>query len=135
MAHRVILFVPLLLNMSVKTDLYRIFRNLLQPNAAARQPAVGQLGLPAVHQLLAEYAVFISQGISHGGVSLCGQAVQETGGKPPKAPVAQTRIGFLLIEVIQFDIVFGQGLLETVFQPQVVEVVPQERPSKNSMQR
>ena len=119
-AHGVVLVVPLLLDVAAKVDLHRAFRHGLQPNAAAGQPGVGQLGLPAVHQLLAEQAVFIPQGVAHSGVSLGGQAVHKAGGQAAQAAVAQARVGLLLVEVVQLDIKSGQRLAEIVFQIQVV---------------
>ena len=45
--HGVVLVVPLLLDMAAKADFHGAFGHLLQPDAAAGQPGVGQLGLPA----------------------------------------------------------------------------------------
>ena len=75
MVDGVVVVVPGLLHMAVKMDFNRFFRRLLQPNLAARQPKVRQLGLPAVHQLLAENSVLIAQRIPHGGIALGGKAV------------------------------------------------------------
>ena len=124
-AHRVVLVVPLLFNVAAEVDFYRTFGYGLQPDAAAGQPGVGQLGLPAVHQLLAEQAVFIPQGVAHGRVSLGGQAVHEAGGKTTQAAVAQACVGLLLVKIIQFDIELRQSFAEVVLQIQVVKSVAQ----------
>ena len=100
MPHGVVLVVPLLLDVAAKADFHGAFGHLLQPDAAAGQPGVGQLGLPAVHQLLAEQAV------------------------------AQARVGLLLVEVIQLDAVVRQGLAEVLLQAQVAQVVAQGTPQQ-----
>ena len=129
-AHGVVLVVPLLLDMAAKADFHGAFGHLLQPDAAAGQPGVGQLGLPAVHQLLAEQAVFIPQGIAHGRIALGGQAVHKAGRQAAQAAVAQAGVGLLFIQIVQLDIVFRQSLAEGLLQAQVVQVVAQRAPQE-----
>ena len=50
--------------MAVQPDGHRGLRHFLQPYASARQPEIGQLGLPAVLQLLLEDTVFIADRIA-----------------------------------------------------------------------
>ena len=130
MPHGVVLVVPLLLDVAAKADFHGAFGHLLQPDAAAGQPGVGQLGLPAVHQLLAEQAVLVPQGVAHGRVALGGQAVHKAGGQAAQAAVAQARVGLLLVEVIQLDAVVRQGLAEVLLQAQVAQVVAQGTPQQ-----
>ena len=125
MPHRVVLVVPLLLNVAAKAHFHRTFGHPLKPYASAGQPGIRQLGLPAVHQLLAEQAIFIPQGITHGRIALSGQTVHEAGCQAAQAAVAQTGVGLLLVEVIQLNIVFCQGLAEVFLQAQVEQGVTQ----------
>ena len=116
---------PLLLDAAVEVDFHGALGHPLHPHVAAGQPGVGQLGLPAVHQLLAEQAVLVPQGVAHGGVPLGGQAIHKAGGQAAQAAVAQARVGLLLVEVLQLDAVVGQGLLEILLQAQVEQAVAQ----------
>ncbi len=130
MLHGVVLLVPLLLDMSVKVHLHGVVGHRLHPYRPPRQPEVRQLRLPAVHQLLLEKAVFVPQRVAHGRIPLGGKAVQETGRKPPQAPVAKARVGLLVIEVAELYAKLRQSLPHIVLKAQVIEVVLQRAPQK-----
>ncbi len=118
-----VLVVPEFLDMSVKADLYAFFRHRLHPDFPTRKPEIGQLRLPAVHQLLAEDAVLIAQGIPRGGVALCGQGVQEAGGKPAQPAVAQPGVRFLLVKTVQLQPQLAQRFAEVPLDPEVEQIV------------
>ena len=81
------------------------------PGIAVGQPAVRQLHLLAVHNLLAEQAVFVADGAAHGRQVQAGQAVQEAGGKPSQAAVAQAGFRLFLQQVGDVVAQFAEGLL------------------------
>ena len=123
MVYNVVLVVPALFNVAVEMNLDSLLRYLLEPNLAAGQPEVGQLRLPAVHQLLAEDAVFIAQGVTDRRIALRGQTVEEARGQTAQAAVAKTRVRLLLIEIVQLDAHLRESLAEIGFQPEVEQVI------------
>ena len=80
--------VPPFLDMPVKLHVHGRVVPRLQPDAAAGQPELGHLGLPTLHQLLAEDAVVVLDAVAHGRVTAGRQAVQEAGGQAAQAAVA-----------------------------------------------
>ena len=117
--------VPALLYLTAKADLYSMFRHRLQPDLAAGEPVVGKFALPAVVQLLLEDAVLKQDTVPGGGVPVGGQTVQIAGSQPPQAAVAQTGVGFALVQVLQLYLMALKGLLKDLHQTQVVKVVLQ----------
>ena len=57
--HVVVVVIPAVDHLPAEADVDGAFLPLGQPHLAAGQPEIGQLGLPAVHQLLLEDAQFI----------------------------------------------------------------------------
>ena len=100
-----------------------LLRHLLEPDLAAGQPEVGQLRLPAVHQLLAEDTVFIAQGVADRRIALRGQTVEEARGQTAQTAVAETGVRLLLIEIVQLDAHLRESLAEIGFQPEVEQVI------------
>ena len=62
------------------------------PWVALRQPVVGNLDLPTVHNGLAEHAVVVADAVTKARNIERGHGVQKTGRQPPQAAVAQSRI-------------------------------------------
>ena len=62
------------------------------PWVALRQPIVGNLDLPTVHNGLAEHAVVVADAVTKARNIERGHGVQKTGRQPPQAAVAQSRI-------------------------------------------
>ena len=125
-------FSPPLPDMPVEADFLGQLRPGKQPAFAAGQPEIRQLGLPAVHQLLAEDAVFIQQGIAHGGDRGGGEGIQKAGGQSPQAAVAQPRIRLQLIQRLQLDAEFLQHPPGLLGQVQVIQGVFQ-RPAHEEL--
>ena len=108
--HIVVRTVPALFNLAVKAHFHSLVGVAFQPNAAAGQPVVGVLFLPAVHNLLLENAVFVQNGIPHAGNIVGCHAVQIAGRQAPKPAVAKAGVRLLLIDIIQLDaVVFQHG--------------------------
>ena len=121
--HVVVVIVPAVDHFAAEAHVDGAFLALGQPHLAAGQPEVGQLGLPAVHQLLLEDAVLVQDRVASGGVALGGEAVQITGREAPEAAVAQARVRLAVVELFQTDPVALQHLLEGLRQIQVIQVV------------
>src|SRR5258706_8919475 len=66
------------------------------PWVAVAEPGVGPLDLPAVRDLLLEETAVIAHAVSVSGQAQARHAVEEAGGEPPEASVAQRRIDFEL---------------------------------------
>ncbi len=130
MLYRVVLVVPLLLDMPVKVHLNGVVRHGLHPDSPARQPEIRQLRLPAVHQLLLEKAVLIPKGIAHGRVPLGGKAVQKAGGKPAQTAVSKARVRLLVVQVVELYTKLREGLTHIVLKAQVIKVILQRAPKQ-----
>ena len=99
----VVAVVPELLDAAAEVDVHRMLGDALQPDFAAGQPLVGQLGLPAVDDLLLEDAEFVQDGVAHCWVAAGGQRVHKAGGKTSKAAVAKAGVRFQLKQVFHLD--------------------------------
>ena len=121
MGNVVILLVPVFLEISLEVHVNGKLRPGIQPDGAARQPVVRQLGLPAVFQLLLEDAVLVADGVAHCRVRLGGKGVHIAGGKTAQPSVAQTCVRLVFIDLIQVDVVLSQNLGDVVHQLQVVK--------------
>ena len=71
--YAVIVAAPAFLHPTGKMHIHRIRRPGLQPDAAAGQPEIRHFGLPAVHNLLAEDAEFVSDAVTHRRIAKAGQ--------------------------------------------------------------
>ena len=110
---------------AAEADLHRLALVGHQPHVAHVQPVVGELHLPAVHDLLLEDAELIADGIAGHGQIQAGGGVHIAGGQTAQAAVAQARIRFHLVQVVDVHAAVPQGLGEHVLQAQIVQVVPQ----------
>ena len=120
--HQVAL-VPAFLQPPAELDLHRVLLVGPQPDFAARQPVIRQLGLGAVHQLLLKDAVFVQDGIAGAVVAVGGHPVQVTGRQPAQTAVAQARVGFALVQLFRRGAKGGQRLGKGFQQPQVIQAV------------
>ena len=69
---------------------------------AITQPGIGGLYLVAVDDALMEHAVLIAQTISIRGQRQGSQRVEEAGGEPPQAAVAEASVPLRLAQVFEF---------------------------------
>ena len=110
---------------AAEVDLHRVMGMGDLPDVAAGQPVVGHLHLEAVHQLLAEQAELIADGAAHGGQLQRGQGIQEAGGQPAQAAVAEAGLRLLLEHHRAVDAQLVQGLHVIGLIDQVYHVVVQ----------
>ena len=122
---------PVLGNFSAETDLHRVGGLLLKPHiAVVVNPVVGQLGLPAVLQLLAEDAVLVADRVAPRRILAGGQRVEEAGRKPAQPPVADARVRLKLEHILQLKAAFLHNLLHRVVHAEIVQVVAQRAANK-----
>ena len=119
----VTLVIPPLVDLAAEIHFFRQLRTRQQPAFAAGQPEIRQLGLPAVHQLLAEDAVFVQQRIPDGGHALGGKTVQEAGRQPPESAVAEAGVRLQLIQRVQFNAPLAHHLFGGTGHIQVIQRV------------
>jgi hypothetical protein len=105
-----------------------------QPGRGLAPPTVGTFDLVALANFLAKQTKFVVDpvGIS-GHVEGC-QRIQETGGEPPQAAVAQRRVRLLIEKDLQVDAVLSQKVAADVHDAEVEEVVLQ-RAADQELQR
>ncbi len=96
-----------------------------QPPVAHVQPVIGELHLPAVHDLLLEDAELVADGVARHGQVQAGGGVQIAGGQTAQAAVAQTRVGLHLVQVVNVHAALLQSLGEHVLQAQIIQIVTQ----------
>ena len=112
-------------DLAAELDLHRLALVGVEPHVAHVQPVVGELHLPAVHDLLLEDAELVADGIARHGQAQTGGGVHIAGGQTAQTAVAQTGIRLHLIQVMDVHAALGQGLGENVLHAQVVQVVAQ----------
>ncbi len=95
------------------------------PHVAAFQPVIGHFHLIAVHDLLAEQAVFIADGTAHGGQLQGGKGIQEAGGQAAQTAVAQAGLGLDFKNRVPVDAQVLQGGQVVLFVDQVHHIVVQ----------
>jgi hypothetical protein len=73
------------------------------PRITFLEPGIRVLDLPAVLEVLAEHPVVVAQAVAESGVVEGRQRVEETGGEPPEASVAEAGIRFLLDDGVEVE--------------------------------
>ena len=116
---------PGFLDFSAEGYLNSLFRLFGKPNLSAGKPIIGLFGLPALAKHLAENAVFVTDGIAHGGLADGGKSVKEAGGKPPQASVAKTCVRLLLVDFFRGNSQGGKRRFKSVLYAEIVKVVAQ----------
>ena len=80
-------------DLAAKADLHGVVLARVQPHAAHIQPVVGELHLPAVHDLLAENAELIADGIARHAVAKPRRSIHVARRQPPQTAVSKPRVG------------------------------------------
>ena len=125
----VIPIVPKFFDVSAKVDIDCVLRDALQPDFAAGQPLVRQLGLPAVDNLLFEDTKFIQNRITHGRVAAGCQCIHKAGSQSAQTAVAQTGIRLQFEQVFHPNPHLFERLRKFTGKIEVVDAVFQ-RPSQ-----
>ena len=125
----VIPIVPEFFDVSAKVDIDCVLRDALQPDFAAGQPLVRQLGLPAVDNLLFEDTKFIQNRITHGRVAAGCQCIHKAGSQSAQTAVAQTGIRLQFEQVFHPNPHLFERLRKFTGKIEVVDAVFQ-RPSQ-----
>ena len=112
-------------DLAAEADLHRVVLLGDQPDVAHLEPVVGELHLPAVHDLLLEDAELVADGVAGGGIAETGEGVQVAGGQAAQAAVAQARVGIQGVEIRDVDVQILQSLGEDLLHAEVEEVVAQ----------
>ena len=68
----------------------------------------------------------VTDAITIGGDAKARHAFHETGGKPPKATIAQGRIGFQFLDEVKIDIEFAVGLFIGLREFEIAEGIAQQ---------
>ena len=100
------------------------------PGIGVAQPVVGLLDLPAVADRLPEDAVFVAQAVADGRVLQRGEGVDEAGGQPAEAAVAQPGVRLLLDQLLEVPAFLLHGPPHERLRGQVHHVVPQRPPQQ-----
>ena len=115
---------------AAEADLVDFLRARGLPGVAEEEPVVRALDLMAVADLLTEHAVFVTDAITAGGVTLGRQGVQKTGRQAPQAAVAQAGVVFPFVHILQHLAQAADGLAGLVLQIQVEHGVLQGPPGQ-----
>ena len=97
----------------------------LEPHVAHIEPVVGELHLPAVHDLLAENAELIADGKARGRVFAAGEAVHIAGSQAAQTAVAQTRVGLQGAKALHAEAQAFQHRRNRIQHTHVIQVVSQ----------
>ena len=96
------------LDRAAEADLVGDFGPLELPGIAERQPVLRHLDLPAVAEDLAEQAVVIADAIAEAGDADGRHALQEAGGEPAEAAIAERGVRLELLDARRVDAELGQ---------------------------
>ncbi len=106
------------------------------PRVGSTQPVVGVLDLPAVGDLLAEHAVLVAQAVADRGDLQRRQRVDEAGGQPAQAAVAQAGVGLLFGQLVPVPVLAPrQVLADERLDLEVGDLLARVRPIRNSIDR
>ncbi len=120
--HHQVAVVPAGADVAAEVDLLRVLGLGQQPGVAQAHPLVGQLHLPALHDLLAEDAQLIADGIAGGRDFQRGQAVQIAGSQAAQTAVAQASVRFHIEDTGGVKAQLVDGVRQLLHQAQVVGV-------------
>ena len=87
--------------MSAGTDFHRHVRFFKLPGVARLQPAIAQLLLPAILEVLVEHTELITDAVADGGDLQAGQRIQVAGREPAQAAIAQARFLLMVDDLLQ----------------------------------
>ena len=126
---------PLLqLEGAVQPDVHGLPRAADLPGVGTAEPVVGVLDLPAVGDLLAEDPVLVPQAVADRGELERRHRVEEAGGEPAQAAVAQAGVGLHLGELRPVELLALHRLPHDRLDPEVEDVVGQ-RPADQELHR
>jgi hypothetical protein len=97
------------------------------PGIAGRQPLVGPLDLPAVHDLLIEDPELVADAVADRRHLERRQRIEEARGEAAEAAVAEPRLLFLRHEIVVVEPEVGDGVAELPLDAEVEDVVGQVR--------
>ena len=97
----VVLIVPALVNPALKENINGLLLTGNKPNVTAGEPEIGELGLPAVDELLLENTVFVKNRIALCKISLTCKTVKVAGCKSAETAVAETCIRLAVIKLVE----------------------------------
>ena len=104
------------------------------PRVLPAQPVVRMLALPAVLDRLPEHAVLVAQAVAHRRKLHGRHRIEEAGGQPSEAAIAEPGIGLLLDQAEPVEAALARGALDERMQHQVRDVVGQ-RPADQELHR
>ena len=104
-------------------DLDREIRALHAPGIPVLEPMVRFFDLASLVYLLLEHSVAVAYAVAVAGQVQGCQAVQEAGGQPAEAAVAQPRVRFLILDPVIVESQLVQDLADSVHAAEVHEVV------------
>ncbi len=119
---------------AVQANLHGLSRPHDLPGVGTSEPVVGVLDLPAAGDLLAEDAVLVPQAVADRGDLERRHRVEEAGGEPAQAAVAQSGVGLRLDELRPVELLSLHRLPHDRLDPEVEDVVGQ-RPADQELHR
>ncbi len=96
------------------------------PRVAERQPVIREFELPAVLDDLLEHAVVVTDAVAVRGNAERRHALDEAGGEPAEAAVAEAGVGLERAQAVEIDVQFGERIAHGFGDAEVVEVVEQQ---------
>ena len=117
----VVVVVPVLVYLTIEMYLDSLVGNRNQPRAAAGQPVIRKLGLPAVNDLLLEDTVFITDRIARCRIFAGSKTVHVAGSKSAQTAVAQTSVRLFVIYAVYLDAHVLERFLGNVLHTEVVQ--------------
>ena len=122
------------LDVAIDLDLGGVLGAHDLPRGSVLHPGVGQLDLVAIAKFLLEEPVLVMDAVADGGKVQGRQRVQEAGGQPAQAAVAQPHVILLMAKFLVVETQFLQGVHHVAIDARAVEAVGKE-PAHQKLQR
>ena len=122
-----LVLVDVLLRAAAEFDAHGPFGPDELPRVAEAQPPVGFLDLPAVDDLLVEYAELVANAVAERGYFERGEGVDEAGRQASEAAAAEARLLFLVQQLLEVHAELGHALPDRFEYAEIDEVVAEVR--------
>ena len=124
--HSLALGVALLADMAIEADRVDRIGALELPGIAEGEPVLRPLDLPAVVEPLLEQAVLVADAVTVGSDAQCRHAVEQAGGEPAQAAIAQGSVGLDLEHRLGIDAERAHGLRGRLVEAEIAQGVGEQ---------
>ena len=117
----VVVILPVLVDLTVEVHLDSLVGNRNQPCAAAGEPVIGKLCLPAVNDLLLEDTVLVTDRVTGSRIVTGSKSVHVACCESAQTAVAKTCVRLFIVNAVDLDAHILEGVSGNVLHAEVVQ--------------